>query len=273
MKFFFVFIIFSIAISSLGQNLLNHQSTLPQKLEETSALVYLNGTFWTINDSGGEPVLYSFNRNGVLLNSVRIKDAENYDWEALAINNSHLFIGDFGNNFGSRRNLKIYAIQLSELQNQEAKVDFVIQFHYPEQTEWIKTKWKTQFDCEAMLASDSLIHLFTKDWKNNIGAHYTLDLKKGVQKATFSNFLNANVLITDATWDYTKNAFYLVGYKEYIPYVLRYSDLKQVEFEQRISFPDNYKYQLEGITFLNDTLFITTENSAIDASLLYFVPN
>jgi hypothetical protein len=271
MKFIIILLVSIITLSLQGQELLQIQNNLSETLKETSALVYYNGTFWSINDSGGEPVLYSFDRNGNLIKSVLIKEAQNIDWEALAINNSHIFIGDFGNNFGSRKNLKIYAIELKELEKQEAVIDYTIQFQYPEQTEWIKTKWKTQFDCEAMLATDTSIHLFTKDWKYFNGSHYKLHLKKGTQDAILENYLESDVLITDATWE-KDGSFYLIGYKDYIPYILHYSSLRETGYKRRITLKDNQNYQVEGITYLADTLFITTESSAIDASLLFFVP-
>ena len=45
---------------------------LPKILRETSALEYYRGNFITLNDSGGEPKLYSFNSDGEILNEYKI---------------------------------------------------------------------------------------------------------------------------------------------------------------------------------------------------------
>lgn len=271
MRLILLLITFLIVQLTNGQPLIHHVVTLPKELKETSALVFYNGAFWTINDSGGEAMLYQVSRKGEIIRRVTVKNAKNVDWEALAINNSHLFIGDFGNNLGSRDNLSIYALSLEELEKNEAIVDFTIEFNYPEQTEWIKTKWNTEFDCEAMLATDSLIHLFTKDWKTHESAHYTLQIKHGAQDAKYTSSIKAEGLVTDATWD-KNGGLYLLGYRDYIPFINRYTDLNDLTKKEKYIFIGNYKFQVEGIAFVNDTLYITTEKSAIDASLLYFLP-
>ena len=259
-----------VAQSGFSQNKLELVNQLPHELKETSALVYYNNSFWTINDSGGEAILYCFSREGKMITKVVVQGAENKDWEALAINNSHIFIGDFGNNFGTRNDLKIYAVKLNQLSKPVADVDFVIHFQYPEQKNWKKTNLKTQFDCEAMIADSTYIHLFTKDWKNYRGSHYLLNIEEGSQMADFQEYLNVDGLITDAVL--ANNELYLIGYKDYIPLFWSFDFDNLQSYKKRIEFKDSYKYQVEGIAFCNDTLFITSEKSAIKPSLLYLLP-
>ena len=42
---------------------------LPMALNETSGLATFNGHLLTQNDSGGQPCLYEFNSQGILLNT------------------------------------------------------------------------------------------------------------------------------------------------------------------------------------------------------------
>jgi hypothetical protein len=257
-----------ISLTNFGQSKMSIVAPLPEILKETSALVYYDKLFWTINDSGGEPEIYAFNHEGALIKQVKIDDAKNKDWEALAINKTHLFIGDFGNNFGMRKDLTIYAVKLDQLIKTNATVDFTIQFRYPEQNSWLKAKWNTPYDCEAMIATKGQIHLFTKDWKELKGAHYTLKIKEGEQDAKLLGTLNSNGLITDATAIH--NDLYFIGYNDFIPIIWKYEFNNANSFIIRKTFNSNYKCQVEGITVVNDTLFITSEDSEIKPSLLIY---
>lgn len=267
---FLLFYFGLLAQSGFNQNKLELVAHLTEDIEETSALVYYHGSFWTINDSGGEPAIYSFDREGKQISKIVVNGAENIDWEALAINDTHLFIGDFGNNFGNRKDLKIYAIKLDELKKPMADLDFIINFQYPEQKSRKKTIYKTQFDCEAMIADSDYIHLFTKDWKYFRGSHYILNIKKGKQEAKFQVFLNADGLITDAVLN--DGTLYLIGYKDYNALFWQYDFKNLKTYQKRIELKDSYKYQVEGITYFKDTLFITSEKSAVPQALFYLTP-
>ena len=61
---------------------------LPKEINETSGLEIINNNFVTHNDSGGDPVVYEFNQNGVIINRYNINgdsgyNLENVDWEDL----------------------------------------------------------------------------------------------------------------------------------------------------------------------------------------------
>ena len=54
---------------------------------------------------------------GVLLEKSTILSATNVDWEAISQNSQSVFVGDFGNNSGSRENLCIYEISKADIQD------------------------------------------------------------------------------------------------------------------------------------------------------------
>ena len=58
------------------------------------------GVFWTLNDSGNLPRIYAVDRGGKLLAEYALRESLNIDWEALALADGKLYIGDVGNNFG-----------------------------------------------------------------------------------------------------------------------------------------------------------------------------
>ena len=81
---------------------------LSKTINETSGLEYFNGQFITHNDSGGEAALYSFNQEGEVIATYEVLNAKNKDWEDITQDDSHVYIGDHGNNKASRKGLKIY---------------------------------------------------------------------------------------------------------------------------------------------------------------------
>src|SRR5690606_14700262 len=77
-------------------------------LDETSGLLFYNNTFITHTDSGGKAELYEVNpTTGAITRTVEITNATNGDWEDIAQDSTHIYIGDIGNNSGDRTDLKI----------------------------------------------------------------------------------------------------------------------------------------------------------------------
>ena len=84
---------------------------LNDDLSETSGLLYVDGRIITHNDSQGLNNLYEINKNtGNISRTVTIKGATNVDWEDLCQDGEYIYNGDFGNNKGSRTDLKIYKL-------------------------------------------------------------------------------------------------------------------------------------------------------------------
>ncbi|MBL6943693.1 MAG: T9SS C-terminal target domain-containing protein, partial [Bacteroidales bacterium] len=87
---------------------------LPPEIQESSGLAYFNEKLWTINDSGGLPVIYAFDTIvGQIVQRIIVDNAINIDWESLATDDDYIYIGDFGNNLGNRDDLAIYIVSKS----------------------------------------------------------------------------------------------------------------------------------------------------------------
>ena len=57
------------------------------------------GVFWTLNDSGNPARIYATRLDGEVIQAFDVSGAENYDWEAMAIDDKgQLWIGEIGNN-------------------------------------------------------------------------------------------------------------------------------------------------------------------------------
>jgi len=79
-------------------------------IDESSGLAAsrrLDGVFWTHNDSGDDPRLYAFNRQGEHLATVTVRGAIARDWEDMASftlrGKPWLLVGDVGDNARARR--------------------------------------------------------------------------------------------------------------------------------------------------------------------------
>ena len=144
-----------------SQEVLTEKFDLPKKVNETSGLIFYNNQIITHNDSGGKPKLYVLDTlNGRVVRTVTVLNAVNEDWEEIAQDNDDIYIGDFGNNRGSRRDLKIYKISKTDFLQNDTISAKTIDFSLSDQVNFDASK-KNNFDIEAVVAVDdlSLIHI------------------------------------------------------------------------------------------------------------------
>src|SRR5262249_36545491 len=100
-------------------------ATIKEKtISESSGLVASRqnpGAYWTHNDSGDGPFIYSINTRGEPLGIFRVNGAHARDWEDISIgpgpklDKSYLYIGDIGDNNDLRANIVIYRVEEPEL--------------------------------------------------------------------------------------------------------------------------------------------------------------
>ena len=286
MKKFFFTIAITIFTSSFSQQYETLKirkfriAYLDEKIEETSGLSLMNGKLYTFNDSGNSPEIFELDKTtGSIINILPI-NAKNKDWEALTHDESNFYIGDFGNNGGTRRDLGIYKVSSG---NESFKNDSIttIQFEYPEQKEFIPKYSSTDFDAEAMIYLNGKIHLFTKDWDTKSTVHYSIDPEiSGKQQAQQTESFKINFLVTDAS--YYNKKLYLIGYTKKTEVFLNIFR----ETEPGIFFngtPDRYYLgsalsigQIEGIAVDETGIYISGEkfHSPLGTAKqsLYFIP-
>lgn len=72
------------------------------------------GVLWTLNDSGNDPWIFATDTLGGDLGAFRVTDADNEDWEAIALGPCDrlecLYIADTGDNGESRDEVRIYRV-------------------------------------------------------------------------------------------------------------------------------------------------------------------
>jgi len=246
-------------------------SELPEEINETSGLVFCGGLLWTHNDSGGDPVLYAIDTvEFKIVRRLTLKNAYNVDWEDITIDDDMVYVGDFGNNRGSRRDLSIYYFPLSNLLNPsvtEVVVD-TIRFSFSDQTDFTPRKNAQGFDCEAFFASDENLYLLSKRWNDAKTFFYRLPKTSGTYVAEKIGGFYCDGLITGADYDRKLHRLALIGYKNKIwePFmylIYTFDESEPYEWHgRRIAMPNYTSTQTEGIVFKDrNHVYISAEKS------------
>lgn len=263
---------------------------LDDKIEETSGLNILNGKLYTFNDSGNPAELFEIDKkSGEIIRTLKT-NLINTDWEALANDGENFYIGDFGNNTGTRKDLMIYKVPYERLDesnvikipgSERALDGTKILFYYPEQTEFISKNIKNDFDAEAMIYLNGKLHIFTKEWVSKATSHYIVDPEiSELQKAEKIETYKTGFVVTDAS--YFDKKLYLIGYTKKTEVFL---DIF-TETEPGIFFNEKPKHyylgtalalgQIEGISADESGIYISGEKfrSPLGSAKpsFYFIP-
>ena len=249
-------------------------AVLSDSLRETSGLTFFKDRLYTINDGGNPNMIYEIDKNsGKILKKIQT-NFPNKDWEAITTDGENLYIGDFGNNAGNRRDLTIYSIDNQQESN-------TIQFSYQNQKDFSVNYLNHDFDAEAMVFINNKIHLFTKEWSAKKVSHYIINPKSSEnQSVTKLENFNTGFVVTDAA--YYENKLYVIGYtKKAKTYLMIFGQNNEGLF---FSNPTK-KYrlgsaltvgQIEGIAVNTDGIYISNEGFSKfifrAKPNLYFVP-
>jgi hypothetical protein len=246
-----------------------YETQLPEKIEETSGIEFFKNDLLTHNDSGGKPNLYRFTEQGDLINKYLIEGAENNDWEDIAQDKNYLYISDSGNNKGKRKNLNILIV--------DPKRDFkkigAITFNYRDQQNFEKRK-KHPFDAEALVATQEVLVLFSKNRKTSTTELYSIPKTSGNYTLSPKKSFDVQSLITGADYHHRLKLVALVGYiqsGEQFLYTLSSFDmenLNQVKMK-KFKLPLDGK-QVEAIKIIDQNNFwITSEGEGESFPMLY----
>lgn len=186
---------------------------LPKKLKEVSGIIYSNNKIYIHNDSGNPLEIYEINEEmDSIIHTTKIigvdKDA---DWEDICADKNYIYISDAGNNKGNRTNLKILKIDLKSLSLDSASAE-IINFRYPDQHSFAKSKHASNFDCETIFSYNDSLHIFTKNWLNYKTNHYSLPKIPGSYTATLMDSFDVDMLVTGADISEDQKEIVLCGY-------------------------------------------------------------
>lgn len=194
------------------------KATLPNDLQEISGLHFAGGRWWGHNDGGNPSVLYRLlPETATIAQKINLQNADNEDWEDLTSGGTHLYIGDFGNNYNDRQDLGIYRLPLSVIgatANEEVNDNewTFLPFHYTDQTDFTtQPEDSTEYDCEAMIFLSGNPHLFSKNRKQRSTTHYLVNTATG--DAEPLETLDAQGFITSASLSPDGKLVVLLGYE------------------------------------------------------------
>lgn len=248
---------------------------LPVEVEETSGLCLLDGKLYTLNDSGNSSDIFSLNpQTGEITEKISVP-VKNIDFEAIACTPDGFYIGDFGNNNGSREDLAVYHIGHS------AGAAVMTPFAYAQQKDFTSRPINNDWDAESLAIIDGKVNIFSKEWFSKNVRRYILE-KKGSEKVSplpIESFPLGFVATDAAFYD---NKLYLVGYTkklEVFMSVFSRDDLGNF-FSGR---PKKYFLgmstgigQIEGIAVNERGIFISGERFKLGPfnhpQSLYFIP-
>lgn len=282
---FFFFAFFSVFAFSQEQKILKIKNfeiaTLPNSIDESSGLDFFNEKLFTFNDSGNTSELFEIDKNSGEILQILKTNLINKDWEALANDDKNFYIGDFGNNLGNRKDLKIYKIPF---ENNGLRIDSVktISFYYPEQKDFKAKNINNNFDAEAMIFLNGKIHLFTKEWVAKSVTHYEIDPENSEnQPAQKIETFKTGFVVTDAALFDKK--LYFVGYtKSGEVYLQIFNETESGVFFSGKSakyFLGNALFigQIEGIAVDENGIYISGEAFhspfGVKKQSFYFIPN
>ena len=252
-----------------------HVIDIEQSINENSGLIFYRNLFWTFNDSGGDNSFFSFDslHTSVLQNFI-VANAKNVDWESITQDSHYIYIGDFGNNFGDREDMVIYKIPKKYISSVNNGIVLAeeIKFKYEDQTNFTTALKFTEYDCEAFINLNDHLYIFTKDWINRRTKVYKLPKETGEYSAKLIGSFEIDGLVTASDISPDKKTLALLGYKNYTPFMVLYTDFEGYEFfsgkKIRCNFNSIHNAQTEGLTFTsNNIIYISCETSIFNAQL------
>ena len=256
------------------------KAELPKEVNETSGLFFHNGRLWTHNDSGGKPILYALDTtNFEVVQRITLAHVKNKDWEEVCTDGETVFVGDFGNNKGNRKKLKIFSFPMSALPEEGdaiINVDSII-FSFGNQTNFNNKKHEHDYDCEAMFATDSCLYLLSKGWATGTTRLYRLPKTPGNHVAEVVNGFDSQGLITGADYDRENRILVIVGYVKAVwkPFMYLIFDFHEAGVKltnRRFEMPQWRGAQTEGICFFDDgRCYVTAETSPTMTSRVFIV--
>ena len=186
---------------------------LSPKVNEQSGMVWHKDLFWVINDSDCLPELLAYDMNGELKKNLHISNASNKDWEDLAEDEQYIYIGDFGNNRGARKDLRVLRVLKSDMDKQTELVVDSITFVWADQQDFSKRNMKHDFDCEAFFAYGDSLYFFTKNWANKKTRLYSMPKLPGNYQLKPIAEFDVDFMVTGADITADGKTVALVGYK------------------------------------------------------------
>ncbi|NOQ72575.1 MAG: hypothetical protein GQ574_11265 [Crocinitomix sp.] len=246
---------------------------------ETSGLIWLEDRLITHNDSGGGHYLYEIDTvDGEVMRTVIVANAATSDWEDICYDADYIYVGDFGNNAGTRTDLRIFRISITDYLTTPTDTVYcdTIAFNYADQVDFEPGVYTTNYDAEAFIAYNDSLYLFSKNWGNLETNVYSIPKEPGDYTVSIIDNFDTDGLVTGAAYDAEKNEILLCGYNFITPFLFFIKGFSGTEFSEadllRVSPSFEGSFQIEGVTALgNHSFFVSSEKVDTGGSFLHRV--
>ena len=259
-----VYVLFFCSTFLFSQENIEVLAELPRTISETSGLIFYNGKLITHNDSGNSPQLFEIDTTSYqITRTVTITNVENIDWEDLAQDEQYIYIGDFGNNSGTRKDLSIYRISKQEYAQSDAVTAEQISFSYEDQTDFTNDG-NSDWDAEAFFVLDDQLIVLTKQWQSKGTVAYALTKNIEDQVARKIDAYQINGLVTGASYNPENKVLFIVGYSSTLaPFAVQINNSTATSIFNDSLVRTNLNIglaQVESITYAGtDRYFFTSE--------------
>ena len=187
-------------------------SVLSDEISETSGLIFHNEKLITHNDSGNTPQLFEIDTTTYQISrTVTITNVDNIDWEDIAQDAEYIYVGDFGNNVGTRTDLTIHRINKVDYDQSNSVTAEQINFNYEDQLDFTDSG-TSDWDAEAFFILNDQIVILTKQWKSNGTDAYLIPNTPGQYVAQKIDSYAIEGLVTGATYNPLSELLFLIGY-------------------------------------------------------------
>ncbi len=250
---------------------------MPEDVWETSGLLFHKGKLITHNDSGNTAQLFEVDTLSLsVTRSVTLSNAQNVDWEDIAQDDTFIYIADFGNNLGTRQDLKIYRILKSSYDSADTVLAEEIAFSYEDQTDF-SDSGNSDWDAEALFVIGDRLIVLTKQWKTNNTVAYSIPNLPGSHIAQRIDEYTINGLVTGATYNPQNGLLYVVGYNSILGsfiYKIEGVTANSIfggtveQLETNIGFA-----QTEGITHISEDNYMVSSERFVDQNRGIDIPS
>ncbi len=280
MKFLFLLLMFSLMVACVqkpAKKDLDFKVVLEDPLTEISGIKADGNDIWAITDKP-HAVAYKINKQGAILQTVLVKNIEAVDVEAVTADSNFVYIGDVGDNDGTRQERQI--IKFSKAGAGTGKSPEVngelITFQF-ENEQLSDNKKENNYDCESLLSMGDSLYLFTKRRGDHQCELFVLPKTAGHYTARSLGMFDTHGLITDASINPQQNEVTLCGYNKghQFPFFIILKNFTGNHFfsgqQQRIELANKpWDWQIEGVTYTADNkIYFSCEETPEVPSTLY----
>jgi len=261
---------------------ISKKCALDTLLSSSSGLCYTNNKLFTFNDSGNAADLYQIDSaTGKIKQIIHITNYPNIDWEDITADETYIYIGDFGNNKGNRKNLRVLKIRKQDINTNAFEINVsanAISFNYADQKTFSINK-NNNYDCEAMISVDSCLYIFTKNRGDEKTRLYKLSKIQNFQSISPIRIYDCKGKITGADYNPTTKEVVLIGYENqkqnaFLLFLSKYKNNKFFNGSiKRVTIGKaNKDWQTEGICYVSPQhLLLSCETSKTNNAGLYSI--